>query len=99
MATNKTYICPYCMTEYKIPGDLARCILNCEEKKKLEEEAAKKAALAAEKDARYKEVIDAYDNFMELKGKYVADYGNFTFKRTSSDADLCDWILRTVGLF
>ncbi len=36
--------------------------------------------LRAEKEARYKEVIDAYDNFEELKTKFVEDYGAFTFK-------------------
>lgn len=40
--------------------------------------------LAAEKEARYKEVIDAYENFEELRVKYVEDYGSFTFKTTSN---------------
>lgn len=40
--------------------------------------------LIAEKEARYKEVIDAYDNFEELRSKYVEDYGSFTFKTTSN---------------
>jgi hypothetical protein len=40
--------------------------------------------LAAEKETRYKEVIDAYENFEELRSKYVEDYGSFTFKTTSN---------------
>lgn len=40
--------------------------------------------LIAEKEARYKEVIDAYDNFEELRSKYVEDYGSFTFRTTSN---------------
>ena len=40
--------------------------------------------LIAEKEARYKEVIDAYDNFEELRSKFVEDYGSFTFKTTSN---------------
>jgi hypothetical protein len=42
------------------------------------------AKLRAEKEARYKGVIDAYENFEELRTKYVEDYGSFTFKATSN---------------
>ena len=52
-------------------------------KAKKEEEEAKQAKLKLEKDARYKEVIDAYENFEELRSKYVEDYGSFTFKTSS----------------
>lgn len=48
------------------------------------EEEAKLAKLRAEKEARYKEVIDAYENFEELRSKYVDDYGGFTFKTAGS---------------
>lgn len=40
--------------------------------------------LIAEKETRYKEVVDAYENFEELRVKYVEDYGSFTFKTTSN---------------
>lgn len=40
--------------------------------------------LVAEKETRYKEVIDAYENFEELRAQYVEDYGSFTFKTTSN---------------
>lgn len=40
--------------------------------------------LIAEKEARYKEVIDAYENFEELRSKFVEDYGSFTFRTTSN---------------
>jgi biopolymer transport protein ExbD len=53
-----------------------------EARKKAEAEK-RKAKLAAEKDARYKEVIYAYDNFEELRSKYVDDYGSFTFETDS----------------
>ncbi len=53
-------------------------------KAKKEDEDAKRAKLKAEKEARYKEVIDAYENFEELRTNFVNDYGHFTFK-TSSD--------------
>ena len=94
----KLYTCPYCKGEHETPGSLARCILVCEDKIKIEEEAKQKAKLAAEKEARYKEVIDAYENFEELRGKYVNDYGRFTFEPKCTDGDLCDWIFRHMGL-
>lgn len=59
--------------------------LEARKRAKAEEREAK---LRAEKDARYKEVIDAYENFEELRCKYVEDYGSFTFKTTS---DLPHW--------
>ena len=55
--------------------------VNAQQKAEAEERAAK---LKAEKDDRYKEVIDAYENFEELREKYVDDYGSFTFKTTSN---------------
>ena len=57
---NAFYSCPYCKEEYEEPGDLARCILSCEEKKRIEDEKAKKEKLEAEKQKRYDEVVDAY---------------------------------------
>lgn len=87
---NAFYTCPYCKEEYSAPADLAHCILNCEEKKKIKEQEEKKAKLKAEKDARYKEVIDAYENFEELRSKYVEDYGSFTFTRKGSTPTIWD---------
>ena len=98
MATKKLYTCPYCKGEYETPGSLARCILDCEEKIKIEEEAKQKAKLAAEKEARYKEVVYAYENFEELKNKYVDDYGSFIYKAKDKDSRICDFIFSTIGL-
>ena len=47
---------------------------------KREEEEKQRAKLIAEKESRYKEVVDAYDNFEELKNKFVEDYGAFSFR-------------------
>lgn len=47
-------------------------------------EQEEKNKLRAEKDARYKEVVDSYENFEELRTKYVEDYGSFTFKTTNN---------------
>ena len=54
-----------------------------EARKKAEAEE-RNAKLRAVKDARYKEVINAYENFEELRSKYVEDYGSFTFKTTGN---------------
>ena len=69
--------------------------LEAREKAEAEE---RKAKLAAEKDARYKEVVHAYENFEELRSKYVEDYGRFTFKTKSNDEEVCDFILKSFGL-
>lgn len=53
-------------------------------KARKDEEETRQAKLKAEKDARYKEVIDAYEKFKELRSKYVDDYDSFTFKTTSN---------------
>lgn len=74
------YICPYCKETHETPGGLARCILDCEEKKKIEEEIAKKAKLDAEKEARKKEVDDALQNYKKLLAAYMDDYGIYSFK-------------------
>jgi hypothetical protein len=64
----------------------------------MEEEAKHKAKLAAEKEDRYLEVVHAYENFEELRSKYVDDYGRFTFEPKCTDGDLCDWVFRSMGL-
>lgn len=89
---NTFYECPYCGTEYGAPSDLAHCILRCEKKEK-------QAKLTAEKEARYKEVINAYENFEELRSKYVDDYGSFTFKYKSKDEEICASIFKSLGLY
>jgi hypothetical protein len=81
------YICPYCKEAHETPGGLARCILDCEEKKKIEEEAKQKAKLVAEKEARKKEVDDALQNYKKLLSAYMDDYGIYSFK-SDDDFDI-----------
>jgi hypothetical protein len=84
--TNNTfYACPYCKEEYSNPVDLAHCILSCEEKKKIEEEKRKKAKLAAEKDARYQEVMDAKEKYRQLVSAFINDYGAIIIENNSDD--------------
>ena len=77
---NALYACPYCKRECETPGSLARCILSCEEKIKKEKEEERKAKLRAEKDARFKEVIEAYKHADALRDAVVEDYGYFTYE-------------------
>lgn len=55
---------------------------------KKEEEETKKVKLRAEKNARYKEVVHAYENFEELRSKFVDDYGYFTFETETESYNL-----------
>ena len=63
---------------------------------KKEEEEAKQAKLAAEKEYRHKEVINAYENFKELENKFVKDYGSFEFKTDKYD-DVFDFLWKRAG--
>ena len=66
-------------------------------KAKKEEEERKQAELKAEKETRYNEVINAYENFDELRRKYMDDYGSFMF--TKSDSDSHSWFWNSIGVF
>ena len=77
--------------KYKALGE------DLEARKKAEAEE-RNAKLKAEKDARYKEVIHAYENFEELRSKFVDDYGYFTFEKTSKNCGSHDWFWKTIGL-
>lgn len=57
-------------------------------------EQEEKNKLKAEKDARYKEVIDAYENFEELRSKYVDDYGQFTVETDSGLFSIRNFLFR-----
>ena len=72
------YICPYCKEAHETPGGLARCILDCEEKKKIEEEKAKKAKLESEKETRKKEIDEAFQKYVRLFRAYIDDYGIYS---------------------
>lgn len=75
------YSCPLCGEHYETPTELAHCILACEEKKRVEEEKKKVEELKAAKDARKKEVDEAFDKWTELRKAYEKDYGNYSITR------------------
>ena len=68
------YICGYCGAEYGTPVERAKCEFECDEKQKQEAERVAKEKLKAEKESREESVRVAYQNFVELYGKYIKDY-------------------------
>jgi hypothetical protein len=60
-----------------------------EARKKAEAEE-RKAKLAAEKDARFKEVIKAYKHADALRDAVVEDYGYFTYETEDNIPNLWD---------
>ena len=66
-------------------------------KAKKEEEEIKKAKLEEEREMRYDEVIKAYKTFEKLRGKYVDDYGYFTFEKKGEKGDIYDFFWKHCG--
>ena len=62
--------------------------------RKQAEKEEREAKLRAEKDARYKEVIDAYENYKELKNQFIDDYGYFTFNSDGITFSLGDFFFK-----
>ena len=85
MATKKEFTIEELEAQYKALGE------ELEARKKAEKEE-REARLKAEKDARYKEVLDAYENFEELRDKYVNDYGSFTFRTNNGTSSVWRWV-------
>ena len=53
--------------------------------RKQEEEIKKQAELAAEKEARKKEVTEARDNFQKLLKAYIKDYGSISINTDANE--------------
>lgn len=64
-----------------------------------EEAEIKKQKLEAEREARYKAVVDAYKTFEKLRSEYVNDYGYFTFESSNNKGDSHSWFWNTIGMF
>lgn len=75
------YICPICGKHWETPNELGHCILACDKKKRLEEEQKKAEELKVVKEARRKEVDDAFDKYIELHKAYEKDYGVYIISR------------------
>lgn len=68
------------------------------EARKKSEAEERNAKFEAERNARYKEVIYAYENFEELRSKFVDDYGYFTFETKNENGDPFDWVWKSLVL-
>lgn len=82
MYAKPQYKCGVCGEIFDSIAERANCEFKCIKK---QEEEAKKAAEARKKEeheARYKELVDAYDNFNKLLKKYTHDYGTFVWNNT-----------------
>lgn len=84
----------YTIEELRAQWEALGAELEAREKTEAEE---RKAKLIAEKEARYKEVIHAYENFEELREKYVDDYGYFTFETKNKNGDVFDLFWKHCG--
>ena len=73
--------------QYKKISEQAYVLENQLKKKKQEEEDRKKAQLALEKDARYKEIEEVQKHLDNLIKDYVKDYGSFSFTKDYSSND------------
>lgn len=89
------YKCAVCGEVYDSIAQRVNCEQTC--LKKQEEEARKAAELkkAAEYESRKNEVDMAFNNAYELKDKFVADYGRYTYNKPVSNSYdgvcLFDW--------
>ena len=73
------YKCSICGKVYDKAIDRANCELNCYKKQQEEEYKAAEAKKAAEKDARKKEVDEAFKNAAKLPKDYTRDYGIYDY--------------------
>lgn len=73
--------------QYKKISKQADTLANQIKEKKQEEEDRKKAQLALEKDARYKEIEEVQERLNNLIKNYAKDYGSFSFTRDYSNND------------
>ena len=80
---NNEYKCAVCGTWH---GDIisrAHCEIECMEKKAEEERQAELRKKEAEYAKRKEEVDQAFNTAYELREKFVADYGNYTYEWNS----------------
>ena len=65
--------------------------------KKRQEAEKKKAELAAVKEKRYQEVVDAENKFLELRSAFLKDYGAYSETRTYNGQkaiDFMNWLFQ-----
>lgn len=83
-----TYKCAICGEVYDNVQARMQCEMKCIKKQEEEEKKAAEAKMKAEKDARQQEVSAALDNAYALIGKYIEDYGSFTYNGQYKGLDM-----------
>jgi len=83
MEEKMKYVCPLCGTEYDTPKAMAHCVLECEEKKRAEEERLRREKLNQEKDKRWDEVVNAGKVYRDLYRQFLNDYPSSPWKTSS----------------
>jgi N12 class adenine-specific DNA methylase len=84
---NKEYKCAVCNTWHPDVISRANCEIECMKKKAEEERQAELRKKEAEYGKRKEEVDNAFNVAYELKEKFVADYGCYTYGWNSKNSD------------
>lgn len=88
MSTKKEYTIEELEAQYKLADEKLNTLKQQIEQKKKEEEELRVAKLAIEKDARKKEVDEAFEKYKTLLRAYIADYGIYSFTNDEDSFDL-----------
>lgn len=81
---NPQYKCAVCGTIYDEIQARTNCEMKCIKKKQEEEKKAAEAKKKAEKEARKKEVNEAFENALKLRDAYAKDYGYYEYERNDA---------------
>lgn len=87
MSTKKEYTIEELEVQYKLADEKRNALKQQIEQKKKEEEELRETKLAIEKDARKKEVDEAFEKYKMLLKAYMNDYGVYSY---TSDDDIFD---------
>lgn len=85
MSTKKEYTIEELEAQYKLAEEKRNALKEQIEQKKREEEELREAKLAKEKDARKKEIDEAFKEYKTLLKAYIDDYGVYSFTTTTDD--------------
>ncbi len=80
--------------QYKETEEKQRVLKAQIEQRYKDEERLKQAKLAEEKEARFKEVIEAYKKADKLRDAVVKDYGYFTYETDSDFFSIHNFLFR-----
>lgn len=91
------YKCGVCGEIYDSIAQRMNCEQTCLKKQEEEERKAAEEKKAAEYETRKNEVDNAFNIAYELKDKFIADYGRYTYSKPVSNSFdgvcLFDWLL------